>query len=71
VEYYNVQEDSVITKVTAQTDGAIKYDLGGYTDGQHSLTVAACNVWGCSEYVPFGFTKDVPTTPANSKIMGE
>lgn len=68
VEYYNVIENDQTTKVTAEVDGAIKMDLGSVVVGNHSITVAACNIWGCSEYVPFSYTKSVVTTPESLKI---
>lgn len=68
VEYYSVVENGSTTTVTAEADGAIKMDLSGVAVGSHSITVAACNVWGCSEYVPFSYTKSVVTTPASLKI---
>jgi hypothetical protein len=49
------------------TGGAVRlhHDMAGVTTGIHNWTVAACNEWGCSSAVPFGFTKSVPGAPAN------
>jgi len=41
----------------------IHYDLAGFSNGNHHLEVAAKNVWAQSEYVPFDFTKQVPSNP--------
>jgi len=68
VEYYSVIEGDKTTKVAAEVDGSIKMDLGTISTGSHSITVAACNIWGCSEYVPFSYTRSAATTPANIKI---
>ena len=32
----------------AQPDGSLKYDLASVNSDTYTLTVAACNVWGCS-----------------------
>lgn len=42
----------------------LHYDLVGLLDGNHTGTVAAKNVWGESEPVPFGFRKTVPESPS-------
>lgn len=69
VEFYNVVENGTTTKVTAQADGSIKMDLSGVAEGDHSFQVAACNMWGCSENVPFVFKKTIPSAIANSRLM--
>lgn len=38
----------------------IHADLQYVTDGQHTMTVKACNVWGCSTSTPFLFTRQIP-----------
>lgn len=55
----------------AQPDGSLKYDLSGVASGTYNLTVAACNVWGCSSTVPFVFTKVIPTAPASLRLTAE
>lgn len=55
----------------AQPDGSLKYDLSGVASGTYNLTVAACNMWGCSSTVPFVFTKVIPTAPASLRLTAE
>jgi len=55
----------------AQPDGSLKYDLSGVASGTYNLTVAACNVWGCSSTAPFVFTKVIPTAPASLRLTAE
>jgi len=58
VETYTVTGLSFATApVSAQADGSLRLDLGPTTQGAYSLTVKACNVWGCSTAVPFVFSK--------------
>ena len=55
----------------AQPDGSLKYDLAPVQNGTYTLTVAACNVWGCSSTAPFGFSKQVPSAPAGLRIVAD
>ncbi len=55
----------------AQPDGSLKYDLSGIASGTYNLTVAACNVWGCSSTAPFVFTKQVPSAPAGLRLLAK
>lgn len=55
----------------AQPDGSLKYDLSSVNSGTYTLTVAACNVWGCSSTAPFGFSKQAPSVPAGLRIATE
>ena len=55
----------------AQADGSLKYDLASVPNGTYTLTVAACNVWGCSSTAPFGFSKQTPSAPAGLRIATE
>ena len=55
----------------AQADGSLKYDLAAIQNGTYTLTVAACNVWGCSSTVPFVFNKAIPAAPAGLRIAAE
>jgi len=41
----------------------IHWDLFEFANGNHHLEVAAKNMWGQSEYVPFDFTKQVAGNP--------
>ena len=55
----------------AQADGSLKYDLASVNSGTYTLTVAACNMWGCSSTAPFGFSKQVPSAPAGLRIVAD
>ena len=55
----------------AQPDGSLKYDLASVQNGTYTLTVAACNVWGCSSTAPFSFSKQVPSAPAGLRIVAD
>ena len=55
----------------AQPDGSLKYDLASVNSGTYALTVAACNVWGCSSTAPFQFSKQVPAAPVGLRIAAE
>ena len=55
----------------AQADGSIKYDLAAVQNGTYELTVAACNIWGCGDSVPFQFSKQVPSAPAGLRIVAD
>ena len=55
----------------AQADGSLKYDLASVNSGTYTLTVAACNMWGCSSTAPFSFTKQVPSAPAGLRIVAD
>lgn len=49
------------TNVIAQADGSLRMDVGSAVQGTtYNLTIAACNVWGCSTTVPFAFGKQLP-----------
>ena len=55
----------------AQPDGSLKYDLASVNSGTYTLTVAACNMWGCSSTAPFSFSKQVPSAPAGLRIAAD
>lgn len=55
----------------AQPDGSLKYDLSAVPNGTYTLTVAACNMWGCSSTAPFSFSKQVPSAPAGLRIVAD
>ena len=55
----------------AQADGSIKYDLAAVQNGTYELTVAACNIWGCGDSVPFAFTKQLPSAPAGLRLLAK
>lgn len=51
------------TTVTAQADGSLRMDVGSAVQGTtYNLTIAACNVWGCSSTVPFAFVRTSPAS---------
>lgn len=56
----------------AQADGSLKYDLASIQSGTYNLTVAACNMWGCSAATAADpFTKAVPSAPAGLRIVAD
>ena len=54
-------------------DGTVRlyYDLGGFSEGSHTIQVKAKNLWGVSEPVPFEFTKSLPPTPTGLSLSAE
>jgi hypothetical protein len=68
-ETYAITGDTFFpSSIVAQTDGSLKFDLETISVGTHSITVAACTVWGCSAAVPFAFTRANATSPVRIKI---
>jgi hypothetical protein len=62
VDYYELTGPAwVPVTVQAQPDGSIRMDVSGAYVGVNALTVRACadqgELWGCSEAVPFEFTR--------------
>jgi hypothetical protein len=55
----------------AQPDGSLKYDLAPVNNGTYTLTVAACNMWGCSSTAPFVFTKQPPSAPVGLRLLAK
>lgn len=56
--------------VTAQADGSLRMDVGSAVQGTtYNLTIAACNVWGCSTTVPFVFGKQLPVVPTQLRLV--
>lgn len=55
----------------AQADGSLKYDLSPIPSGTYNVTVAACNMWGCSSTAPFVFTKQLPSAPAGVRLLAK
>ena len=73
VSHYRIKVDSApaITIPTfGNPDGTviIHYDLAGFSNGVHNLSIAAANIWGESTYVPFQFIKAVPSGPQNFQL---
>ena len=59
-----------ISTVTAQADGSLRMDVADAVQGTtYNLTIAACNVWGCSVTVPFAFGKQLPNAPSQLKLV--
>ena len=76
VSHYNVKVDgsaAITVPAFGNPDGTvmIHYDLAGFSNGNHNLEVAAANIWGESTYVPFDFTKAVPSGPQNFQLSTE
>jgi len=56
--------------VIAQADGSLRMDVGSAVQGTtYNLTIAACNVWGCSVTVPFAFGKQLPNAPSQLRLV--
>ena len=71
--YYHLVKDGGATEdspAQVQGDNSVRlhYDLSGVSNGAHNWSVAACNEWGCSSTVPFGYAKAVPGAPANLRL---
>jgi hypothetical protein len=57
------------TNVVAQADGSLRMDVGSAVQGTtYNLTIAACNVWGCSVTVPFAFGKQLPSAVVGIRL---
>ena len=65
--------NSVVVPAFGNPDGTVMlhYDLAGFSNGNHSLSIAAGNIWGASTYVPFQFEKAVPIGPQNFQLSSE
>ena len=60
------------TTVTAQADGSLRMDVADAVQGTtYNLTIAACNVWGCSTTVPFVLQKQLPSAPSQLRLVGQ
>jgi len=58
------------TTVTAQADGSLRMDVADAVQGTtYNLTIAACNVWGCSTTVPFVLQKQLPVVPSQLRLV--
>ena len=55
----------------AQQDGSLKYDLTNLANGTYTVSVAACNIWGCGDSVPFVIAKQVPARPAGVRLVAK
>jgi hypothetical protein len=58
------------TNVVAQADGSLRMDVADAVQGTtYNLTIAACNVWGCSTTVPFVLQKKLPSAPSQLRLV--
>ena len=56
--------------IAAQADGSLRMDVGSAVQGTtYNLTIAACNVWGCSTTVPFVLQKQLPSAPSQLRLV--
>jgi hypothetical protein len=62
-EYEIVDNGNPVFTVDAQADGSLRYDLADIAKGEHSYSVKACNMWGCSEASGIVIIKTVPVAP--------
>ena len=59
-----------VTSVDAQADGSLRMDVAEAVQGTtYNLTIAACNVWGCSTTVPFVLQKQLPSAPSQLRLV--
>jgi len=58
-------------KTPVTTPYPLHYDLEGIPTGAFHYCIAAENVWGQSILVPFGSTKAVPGSPANTRLSNQ
>ncbi len=49
----------------------LHYDLEGLSSGVFHFCIAAENIWGQSNLVPFGSTKVAPGDPANTRLSNQ
>ena len=54
-----------------QTPAPLHMDVESAVVGTTNLTVAACNIWGCSVTVPFAFGKQLPNAPSQLRLVGQ
>jgi hypothetical protein len=71
VETYVISEGSKADVNVPAIEFALRYDLGPIDEGKHEYQVKACNLWGCSDPVPFVFIKASPASPINIRLSGE
>jgi len=56
--------------IAAQSDGSLRMDVASAVQGTtYNLTIAACNVWGCSDTVPFELQKKLPSAPSQLRLV--
>lgn len=68
---YNITGDPFfVSPVVAQADGSLRVDLAGISEGNHSITITASNMWGSSTPTNFTFGKSIPASPAGVRLVG-
>ena len=65
------EEVMVAPTVTAADKVVGVYDVGGLSDGAHTVTIKATNFWGSSAPIPFEFTVSLPPTIYNIQLVRE
>ena len=58
-------------KTPIETPYPLHYDLQGLAQGAFHFCIAAENIWGQSNLVPFGSTKAAPGDPANTRLSNQ
>jgi hypothetical protein len=59
-----------LTPATSGDQGYLRHDLAGSeVDTTYNINVKACNVWGCSNSVPFSFTPENPPSSAAGLVI--
>lgn len=51
------------------TEMRVMHDMAGIEIGRHDILVKTYNLWGESDAVPFGFTKELPVSPTNLGLV--
>jgi hypothetical protein len=70
-EWYEIVIDGaatpVVSPVQKNADGSVQlhFDLSTLSNGAHTLSVSAANVWGKSTAVPFALNKAAPGAPSS------
>jgi len=71
VDTYTVYQDGteIATKVVAQSDGSLKYDLKNIAPGSYEFNAKACDVWGCSSVSVNPIQSPAPSQPPTGLKM--
>jgi hypothetical protein len=69
VTSFQVTVDTSTPVSSTPVSNALKFDLSTISDGYHTASVKACNIWGCGESSSINFTKSVPSSPTSISIV--
>ncbi len=72
VDECEITIDGTVTPVapvpTMAGQARCEFDVGGVSEGQHTISMLTRNVWGVSEPVPFDFAKELPPSLLNIRL---